>query len=537
MSDKSCRSWIMVSVVSRYSVESDTSRPSVPLRFAMRVITLSADVSTRTRLSWFLCAASSRSRKSWDAERRLALVAAELLRIVASWPWFVAESTRPATSRPPRPAPRRWPAGCWGRWAAAPAAPATPPIHRTATPRPRSRPAWPAAARRRRSSSPLPPSCPTPSGSPRPAPRARPAARRGRRRSGRPRSGTARCTAPRSGRGGRPRARARRPPRRRRPRSPRARRRTHSRVSGRASLDKLSDHGVLRLLDLRDSAHLPDLALVQHGHAVADGVSGAHVVRHDEARHAQLLPRPHHQLVDHGRGDGVEPGGGLVVQDVARLQGDRAGDPHALAHPARQLRRKFLVRAGQVDERERFVDPVGDLVVRKVPSAESQGDVVEHRHRVEQRRELKHEPDFATQRRQRRALEQRHRAVVNDHLAVIRLQQPDHVLQGNALARPRVADDHHGFAVPHVEREPGEHLFPVERLVQVVEPDHRSSTSAQNASSRSSSTAEYTTERIVLLPTPSAPPRVPSPTTHPTSVMVAPKLALLKSPNQVSLKR
>src|SRR5438105_9121704 len=47
--------------VSRYSVESDTSSPSVPLRLAMRDITLSADTSTRTRLSWFLCAASSRS--------------------------------------------------------------------------------------------------------------------------------------------------------------------------------------------------------------------------------------------------------------------------------------------------------------------------------------------------------------------------------------------------------------------------------------------------------------------------------------------
>src|SRR6266496_4447730 len=96
MSDSSWRSWIMVSVVSRYSVESDTSRPSVPLRLEMRDITLSADTSTRTRLSWFLCAASSRSRKSWDAERKFALVVAELLRIVASWPWFVAESTRPS---------------------------------------------------------------------------------------------------------------------------------------------------------------------------------------------------------------------------------------------------------------------------------------------------------------------------------------------------------------------------------------------------------------------------------------------------------
>ena len=41
----------MVSVVSRYSVESETSSPSVPLRFEMRENTLSAETSTRTMLS------------------------------------------------------------------------------------------------------------------------------------------------------------------------------------------------------------------------------------------------------------------------------------------------------------------------------------------------------------------------------------------------------------------------------------------------------------------------------------------------------
>ena len=60
----------MVSVVSRYSDESATSRPNVPLRLAIRDITLSAATSTRTRLSWLRCAASSRSRMSWDDWRR-----------------------------------------------------------------------------------------------------------------------------------------------------------------------------------------------------------------------------------------------------------------------------------------------------------------------------------------------------------------------------------------------------------------------------------------------------------------------------------
>src|SRR3989442_370735 len=117
MSDKSCRSWIMVRVVSRYRVESATSSPSVPVLLAMRDITLSAETATRTRLSWSVCAASSSSRKSCEAARRSVLVAAELFGIVASWPWFVAESTRPsvawrlvaALARTSDPCCRFWP--------------------------------------------------------------------------------------------------------------------------------------------------------------------------------------------------------------------------------------------------------------------------------------------------------------------------------------------------------------------------------------------------------------------------------------------
>src|SRR6266487_1653401 len=99
----------------------------------------------------------------------------------------------------------------------------------------------------------------------------------------------------------------------------------------------------------------------------------------------------------------------------------------------------------------------------------------------------------------------------NNDVPGIGLQQPDHVLQRDALPRARVADDHHRLAVLHVERDPREHRLAVEGLVQVGELNHRSSTSAQNASSTSSSTAEYTTAWVVLRPTPSAPPRVPSP--------------------------
>src|SRR3989449_4146818 len=112
----------------------------------------------------------------------------------------------------------------------------------------------------------------------------------------------------------------------------------------RGVLNELPDHGILRLLDLLHGTHLPDLALVQHGDTITDRIGAAHVVRHHDARHAEMLAGPHHELVDHRRGHGIEAGGRFVVQEVAGSQGDGARDAHPLAHPARQLGRVLLLR-------------------------------------------------------------------------------------------------------------------------------------------------------------------------------------------------
>src|SRR2546426_12837698 len=72
----------------------------------------------------------------------------------------------------------------------------------------------------------------------------------------------------------------------------------------------------------------------------------------------------------------------------------------------------------------------------------------------------------------------------------IGLQQPHDVLQGHALAGARVPDDDHRLLVRHRERDAGEYELRAEALLEILELDHRSSTSAQNASSTSNSTAE-----------------------------------------------
>ena len=108
------------------------------------------------------------------------------------------------------------------------------------------------------------------------------------------------------------------------------------------ALDELAHHRIVGRLDLRHGADLADRTLVQHGDPVADGEGAAHVVGDDQPGDAEVAGADH-ELVHDRRGDGVEPGRGLVVENVARLEGDRARDSHPLSHPAAQLRRVLVL--------------------------------------------------------------------------------------------------------------------------------------------------------------------------------------------------
>ena len=103
-------------------------------------------------------------------------------------------------------------------------------------------------------------------------------------------------------------------------------------------------------------------------------------------------------------------------------------------------------------------------------------------------------------------------AIINQHVTTIGTHQPHHMLEQDALARPRTTHQHRRAAVGHVHRDATQHLALAEPLVQVLDPDH-SSTSAQNASSTRIAMHPSATARVVSRPTPSAPPRGAQPPT------------------------
>ena len=127
-----------------------------------------------------------------------------------------------------------------------------------------------------------------------------------------------------------------------------------------------------------------------------------------------------------------------------------------------------------------------------------------------------------------------HDSAVHLNLTRVGLEQTHDVLQRDALAGTRVADDDQRLAVLDLERESLEDGLVPEALVDVAKGDQRSTT-AQNASSTRITSADSTTASVAARPTPSAPPRTLSPFTHPMSETARPNDVLFTKPNQTSL--
>src|SRR6476659_393186 len=92
--------------------------------------------------------------------------------------------------------------------------------------------------------------------------------------------------------------------------------------------------------DLRGLAHLDELAQVEERSVVRDASRLLHGVGHDDDR--VLLLELVDQLLDLGRGDGVESGRWLVHQQHLGLHGQRAGDAEPLLLTAGERRPGML---------------------------------------------------------------------------------------------------------------------------------------------------------------------------------------------------
>ena len=163
---------------------------------------------------------------------------------------------------------------------------------------------------------------------------------------------------------------------------------------GRAD-EAVDEQGLRPVVDRDRRIELLDLALVHHGDAVGDAHRLVLVVRHQDGGEAERALQALDLDLHVEPQVAVERGERLVEQQDRRLDGERAGERHALLLAARELARQAIAEAAELHRLEEAIDLGGDLRPAHAARAQAVGDVLRHRHVREQGVVLEDDADVA----------------------------------------------------------------------------------------------------------------------------------------------
>src|SRR5262249_55068394 len=135
---------------------------------------------------------------------------------------------------------------------------------------------------------------------------------------------------------------------------------------------------------------------VQENRVVGNGENAGQLVRDDDEGGAEGVTKLQDEFIQVARADRVETGGRLVEEQNVRVQREGAGQPGALAHAARNLRRIVVLKAFQTDEGQLKPGDGANFVRRKISVfTEHQPDVLRESHRAPQRPALEQHAEAA----------------------------------------------------------------------------------------------------------------------------------------------
>src|SRR5215211_512996 len=246
----------------------------------------------------------------------------------------------------------------------------------------------------------------------------------------------------------------------------------HPERAARGAGEELPDEHVARVEQLLRGPRLDDAALPQHRDVLGHALRGHDVVRDDDVGAAVLLVDLLDQLAQQCGADRVEAGVRLVEEHDVRVEHERAGEAGALAHAARELVGHLVVGALEADLAQAPRDDVRDLVLALVRVlAEREADVVVEVHRAEERAVLEQDAELLAHLEQVVVRHVGDGLAVDEDVAVVGIEQPDHVLDADGLARARGAEDHRDLALGDAHVQAAQDLVAAERLVDLDELD------------------------------------------------------------------
>src|SRR5437660_5324186 len=238
--------------------------------------------------------------------------------------------------------------------------------------------------------------------------------------------------------------------------------------------NELPHGGMPGPLELFRRCHLDDHPVQQHRDVIRDAEDFRDLVAHHDGREPELPLSLDDQIMDGPRQEGIQSGGGLVEQDDLRPHDERTGQSGPLPHAAAEFRGELVPHARESDRLQHLKDLPPDLRFfhfRLLP--QGKGHVFKNVERVEQRRALEQHRKFLPHLVELARAQPGDIDLVHQHLAAIRLQQPDHMLEQHTLAAAALADHRGDFSPGNLQVDSLQDRLPPERLFHPDEANHR----------------------------------------------------------------
>src|SRR4051812_14506249 len=240
----------------------------------------------------------------------------------------------------------------------------------------------------------------------------------------------------------------------------------------RGTRQELADELVVGVEELLRGPRLDDPPLPEDGDVLGHPLGGHDVVRDDDVRAAVLCVDLLDELAQQRGPNGIQTGVGLVEQDDVGVEHERAREAGTLAHATGELVRRLVPRPLETHLAQPAHDDVLDLVlalVRVLPEGER--DVVVEVHRAEQRAVLEQHAELLAHLEQLLVRHGGDRPAMDQDVARVGIEQPDHVLDADRLAGAGRPEDHRDPVVGDRQVQAAQDLVAPERLVHVDELD------------------------------------------------------------------
>ena len=215
------------------------------------------------------------------------------------------------------------------------------------------------------------------------------------------------------------------------------------------------------------------MTAVEHDDSVGDFVGAGHVVGDDDARDVEFLSEFEDEFVDDVAADGVESGGGLIVEDDFGVEGDGSGEGNAFSLSAGEVSGFLGLNAVEADHAEFFGHDALDLFDGEGGVFdEGEGDVFGDGKGVEQGAHLEEEAEVFTHVDEIAFFFLINALAFVIHFALVGPEQADDVLEEDAFAGTGFADDHRGLSRAQGKADALEHFEGAELLGNVSQFDN-----------------------------------------------------------------